>query len=370
MRSATKGAFFLPFLLLAGCQADEPGAVAQPGSAPEPRVATIRSAYERLASYAAGEATLRFEISDFQTIGVEEFEQHRWADLVAIPGGRMIDTARKTHLVNDEGRYAQYQVSWSPNTPTSEDMRKQWQAATAADVLSMASQGDPNLEYVTALTSYRVTASLNGETRTYQAAFLWLAPEAGADSQTFMVADNITQGVQEAALDALPTKRDFEAGRIPQKEPEDTSAKAVCRATSSTTSFSPHDQDSNAHVTGGFHHSDPDFQITCSCDTSCRSTCTANPFSLECYDDGGFMADACHKMGSASDSSTVVRDNATADGADCAAAYICGQKACAFCLCGLSVGVDVSGVNVSFSGGDASWTSRREFKRFCAPCTP
>jgi hypothetical protein len=352
---------------------DEPSAVEQPESAPEPRAATIQSAYDRLASYADGEAALRFEISDFKTIAVEELDRHRWADLVAIPGGRMIDTVRKTHLVGDEGRYAHYQVSWSPETPVSQDMQKQWQAATAADVLSMASQGDPNLEYVTALTSYRVTAILNGQTRAYQAAFLWLAQDAGAEggSQTpFMVADNVTQGVQEAALEALPTKRDFEAGRVPQKEPEDVATKAVCRASSSTTFSSPHDQDSNAHVTGGFHHSDPDFQINCSCDTSCRSTCTATPYSLECYDDGGFMADACHKMGSSSDSSTVVRDNATSDGADCAAAYICGQKACAFCLCGLSVGVDVSGVNVSFSGGDASWTSRREYKRFCAPCTP
>ncbi|MEM8996339.1 MAG: hypothetical protein AAGF23_16250 [Acidobacteriota bacterium] len=78
---------------------------------------------------------------------------------------------------------------------------------------------------------------------------------------------------------------------------------------------------------------------------------------------------ACHKMqGIArhkSDTKHIV-------GASCGAGYICGQRACLFCACGLSIGVTVTTgpaeATVAFNSGNAAWSAPFDYTRTCPPC--
>jgi hypothetical protein len=333
----------------------------------------IRSTYQNLADYAAfSRSGLRFEISQPQNLLPAQLDEMLWTDLVTMPGGKVIDMLRnvRTNGVTGEAR-----VSYDPTWRVAEE---NWlQAPEGRDLLTMRADAvlrtvsqkaqRSELSQVLAVTGYQVTAILGTQRRTYQAAFVWVPALEGTDA-AFVVVDNITQGVEEAAREPLAPLTDlaflFDTGRGPSPAP---APEATCSAWSNYTSDNTTYSGTGSHITGS-HQRSSNMKITCSCTSTCRSTCSSLLTSGSCSDSGTPL-DMCHKMASNYNGSTIVQDNGNVTAASCGAGYGCAQRPCLFCLCGLTVGVSVNGASVSFSAADASWTGHRAYTRTCAKCT-
>ncbi|MEO1367702.1 MAG: hypothetical protein AAFX50_11040, partial [Acidobacteriota bacterium] len=128
------------------------------------------------------------------------------------------------------------------------------------------------------------------------------------------------------------------------------------------------DTDEADHIFGG-HSAVANIQIDCSCDAACNNRCSAFVTNKQC-EDFGMALSYCHMM------QGVARQKADTKhivGASCGAGYICGQRACLFCACGLSVGVTVNTgpaqVTVAFNSGNAEWSAPFDYTRTCPPCS-
>lgn len=327
----------------------------------------VRSAYENLQRYAAfSSPSLRFELSDFETLFPEQFDEVLWLDAVTMPGGRSLDMAREKRTNGNTGvERVVYRASWRKA-----DSYLQTSAEGArlgvmkiSDVLSAVKGAQASLSEVLAISLFRVRIEMNGRSRSYKAAFAWVPATEGQDA-AFVVFDNVSQGVEEAARESVAVLQDL-SFLNERPEGDGVPSRAVCTATSSTTNQGYVGSGSSGHVSGS-HNSSASFRVVCSCSSTCVSKCVASIPSASCSDSG--FTDVCHKMASALQANTVQNDNGNLAGAGCAAGYGCVQRGCLFCLCGLSVGVNVSGVTVSFSSSEATWSGNLQYSRTCAKC--
>ncbi len=359
--------------LLLGAQADaRPADRGAPDAAPYETI--IRATYARLQDYVrAADRELRVEIGDLRTYRPEEFAGVRWLDVVDMPGGAMIDVTRAVRQHEHTRRAGvRYEPSWNEGadhavTPEREAAHAR---ASLAGVLRAASDENADLREVRAVTSFAVQVTLDGRSRSYRAAFAWLPHSLTA--YRFVVADNIVQGVEEAAREALPAwSRDDELAdlRLVEEPPPPPGGGSLsCNPSSTTTSVIHEAWGSDGHWWGS-HTAEATLSISCTCDSTCGSTCSASISNGSCSDSG--FTDQCHKLATASKASTNRNDNGATSGASCAAGYGCVKKGCLFCMCGLSVSVSVFGASVQFStSGGSDWEGNGEYGRTCGVCEP
>ncbi|HEY9421534.1 MAG TPA: hypothetical protein VIW92_08975 [Thermoanaerobaculia bacterium] len=335
----------------------------------------VNALYERLDAYTTGSGEdLQFRIDDVRTFWLEEFEGALWLDIISMPGGEMIDMLRSVHQ-NDYLKRTT--VTFKPSWAVGEALWKSTEdgqrlaAMTIGDALREVSQTEPQFRDVEAVTAYRVSVQMAGRSRSYLAALLWLRSVSG-EERHFVVVDNITQGVAEAAQEALtPAGVGGEQAEIALLEAlDDSSGKATCRATKTISSQTRTAKGTSGHKTGS-HSSTAKFEVTCTCSSSCASTCSATMPSATCRDEGSlsnFLT--CHRMASSSKGSTNRVDDGNRTGASCAVGYGCVQKTCNLCVCsGFSVGVSVRGLQVSFnSTGSPNWDGNIDYSRTCGVC--
>lgn len=225
---------------------------------------------------------------------------------------------------------------------------------------------DEKFRDVTAITSYGVVATLEGHSRSYLAAFLWLS-ESRRQRASFIVSDHISQGVDYVTAETLPAPGEepiefmTRESSIPQK------VVGGCDYERILDSKSDAEIGYDGHISGA-HFGSASFSSTCICSTACQSTCTATIAASECSDSG--VTDWCHKMAVGSDSSAASVMDGNVQGAQCAAGFGCAKKACAFCLCGLSVTVAALGAEVTVGfGDDPDWIFRYTYSQTCQKCT-
>ncbi|HKV07722.1 MAG TPA: hypothetical protein VJ725_06275 [Thermoanaerobaculia bacterium] len=338
-----------------------------------PQELIVRQTYQRLQSFLrASGKDLRFRLSDFETLGAGQLSQVYWLDAVTMPGGTMVDVTRSVQQTRRNGVFqtasVRYLPSWSEGQETWEatDSGQKIQSMTVAEVLAaVAKKQSPEFHDVRAMTSFKVLVELEGKSRSYGAAFLWL-PASDPSRYTFLVLDNVTQGVEEAAREILPAE-----GAIPKNltgpSPYETDPGPTCRSWSDTTGPDYVMEGTDGHITGR-HYSTASFRITCSCNGSCASTCTAQIPSASCSDDG--FKDKCHKMASSMNASSAQNDNGKTSPASCAAGFGCVKKGCLFCACGLGVSVSISGVKVTFTPTEnPEWSGNLQYSRTCGACS-
>jgi len=351
----------------------------------------IRKTYERLQDYTRGSGKeVTFRLSDFRTILPPEFTARRWIDVVTMPAGRMVEMQRsieENRATRAAGVY--YAPSWS-------ESREAWQpgdaepaGATIQRVLDALAARDAQVRQTEAITTFTVSVSLDGEERSYRAAFTWLP--SSLTSYTFRVADNIVQGVEEAAREVLPAIR---RGSVLQAT--DDAPAAISAVTDGDGRRTTADRDPGGGGSGppqcipesisdtnngggplegtgghyyGHHWSSASFQFVCDCSTACVSKCIASVPSSTCNDDG-MPVHLCHKMAGSPRGSVGTRFDGYNQGASCAAGFGCVQTSCLFCLCGLSVSVNIEGVEVSFTPSEQpEWDGSLKAAATCAPCT-
>jgi hypothetical protein len=337
---------------------------------------TIRAAYQRLSQYAmASGKSLGFELHAFRTVDPSAFGTLKFEDIATMPGGKVIDVRRDAHY--DQGlsqaayiaEWREQKVPWA-STPEAQ----QFHGISAEGAFAVASEQQPQLKEITGLTTFSVIVTLEGQARQYQAAFLWVSSDSGMpgeNTRSFLVLDHIAQGVAEAAAETLPF-----ANASPAQEAPDVEQKAQGLGVCAEQYWSWRDpkiaQDWSYHVCpfcSGRHYSYAEFAFNCSCTSDCASTCQATVQNPACADEG-VSWNACHVMANSSAANSDRQGNGDQTGARCAAGLGCVEKSCLLCLCGLTVGVNIQGISVSFaSAGGPDWAGNLESHYTCNQCT-
>ncbi len=339
----------------------------------------VRTAYSRLQELvrASGNSGFTIEVESFETIYPGDFGRVYWFGLVDMPEGRVVDVVRQAHRASWVGEDRTRTVEQVSYRATWQTLAAEWQdaewaaklpAMAVSEVLSALGEGQPALRRASSVSSFRVRVNLEGETRHYRAAVVWVLNRA-AKRLDFFVQDHIVQGVEAAirepvaAAPAKPGGRGLQVNRLATKS-------ARCFESNVPSIGSAFRQGTNGHTGSNYHRSDASFSNTCACNYYCSQTCTAAVTSSNCYDTGGFTSDACHKMAQDVGGSSQTVADGHVNPASCGAGFGCIQKACLFCSCSLGVSVSSSGASVSFNSfGSPDWDGSLQYGRTCTPCS-
>jgi hypothetical protein len=344
----------------------------------------VRLAYRHLQEL-TGESGLEvtFELSDIRTIPADDFDQFRLRELVTLSPTRRIQVVR--HEVFDaDGELigVSYRAAWIDAPPP--------------DPLAVASY-DPTLnealadrreagatDSVTAITAYRVRASLLGQDTSYRAYFLWhrLPP---AENASFIVNDLVTDRVGETLSErspvAAPEELEHEMKRRMDQRTHELerngsigfnpscfqSHRTYYYPVASTHGYQGHDN--------GFHYAGVAINFTCDCSNECMSINTPAFAGSGCYDHGDLTDPSIQHRARVS---TTMRPGQKPNafqglGARSAIGQACFVQACrgGGCSQQYSIGVDfpdLGGVSFSFSGQYLLWDGQISFDPSCAAC--
>lgn len=187
------------------------GARCSPPRSGQPGKELIQRAYDRLAYYTSTSgAPLAFELSDFERIDRERFDEIAYLDVADLHQGARIRVEPVTHARQVERPEQEPEVAdlerayfarWeeAPPDPRAEVMA----AKTLQDVFALSASAEPGLRNAAAVTAYRVSARLDDKSRGYQALFVWLsAPDPSGSC--FIVLDEVTDQVAQAFREKAP----------------------------------------------------------------------------------------------------------------------------------------------------------------------
>ncbi len=346
----------------------------------------IKSAYETLSRYSQASGTgLSFRLYDFHTYYPGELDSLLLTDLETLPEGRMIDVAhKKRSVVEPDGsikKIVRYEATWRDHESFWRVSPEAGEAAvvTLGEVIHrLGDEEDVRFKVTRAVTSYRVTATLGGESRTYLALVYWFSKENPPTWKhlDLLLIDNITQGVERALREEIPLDGQVissaPGARLQEKgEPSapaplpraDLGTKGACAPGATSGGLTVAGMGINSHLSGS-HNASAQLGYTCGCSPDCRETCSATVRSARC-EDSGIPSGACHKMVYAEDGESSLFVNALPT---CTAAFKCAQRACLFCQCNFSVTVKVVAGEATFGGDSVDWSYQRSATFDCPVC--
>lgn len=335
----------------------------------------IQEVYATVSEYAkVGNRDLRFELSDFETLNAERFDEIYYADTATLPDGLLLQLTRRTFTdevnslktVEYVPRWKEVHTDWT-SIPEGPRML----AMTLEEVLLELAADDSTWTKIRAVTRFNVRVTYQDQVRSYKAAFFWLSGESKGDWRMYAV-DHITNGVNTVLQETIPLEGiktpKPDRGVMPPSDGSKIDNPFGCKTTSDMSSHPQQQRTSdNGHSSGG-HVSDVDMFFNCSCSSDCTNWCSGSLGYTRCSElPNSTVWDACHKFGVAEDQSTVGVQNGMTNAPSCAAGFSCAQKACAFCLCGVTVQVTVAGTQVTF-GSSGDWVSNYSGSFTCALC--
>ena len=343
----------------------------------EREINIIRANYQRLVELTRSSGlNLEFELSDFETLKKANLGSVLWLDRVSMPGGDMIAIERGLYVVRKTGdQRVEYKPSWTLGgedyLQTTEAVDFDVPSMTVGELLRTVAGDEADFGDVASMTSYAVTARLEGHERSYRAAVFWLAPkrglsadskeiaaQAGSSRQQYRIVDHITQALDMAATESMPVIGDWE-----EFKNENIAAVAAAQGVGLgggdfNKSFPPTCTARNTNVVQPWSFEDTTLHLlgrgkttgamktTCSCATNCMSSCSAAPINTSCSD-SGFTYDSCHKAGAGF--AAGLDFDLTGGPTSCPTAYHCAMKSCLFCNCGLTVSVEPLGFGFQFA---------------------
>ncbi|MDA8019240.1 MAG: hypothetical protein MPN21_17505 [Thermoanaerobaculia bacterium] len=173
----------------------------------------IRAAYANLEDYSRlAEPSFSLVVDDFYHLEPEDFATTFWSDIVSPSEGLLIDMHRETkHNTGLGVSRSEYQPSFRYVGGQQSGKSARLTTMTIAEVLGevVAADSESNLAEVAAMTSFQVRATIGENSRVYRASFAWVPAMAKMTEQTALVVlDQVTQGVEEAAVDRYAPLRD------------------------------------------------------------------------------------------------------------------------------------------------------------------
>jgi hypothetical protein len=329
---------------------------------------TIRQAYDSLARYTKPSGKeISFYLNDFRTYDQTEFDFVRWLDLVTMPGGDLINVESRTH--QDSSNPTAGRTEYVPHWKRAPEYIKSAQGQLISDytvtrVFQAALADEPRLAAVTKLTSYEVTVWLEGQSRKYRAAFLWIEDR---DGTTMLPYDYITGLVGQALVEKFPPGRTL-SPRQRRSADKQGMTKSICYSGYITDrSWGLFQQDTTGH-SSGYHAVDGAWSASCYCHEDCSQDCESNGFG-GCDEWGDVSTFYCHQISNPGFSS--VNGHANPGGtATCSAMAACAWRECFACLCGgISISVSYNGAGFSIGTGPAGLATLQKGDSFpCPPC--
>ncbi len=324
-----------------------------------------------------------FQLSDFTTLGAEDFNTVYWVDMVTPPGGDVIDVAREFY---EDHRGERLGVRYVPRWGQLDDYLlssegQQVAAMKLGEVLVEAAEHDESLREVTAMTSFTVEAWFQDRTRIYRALYLWCdkSPEK-APNLEFHVLGHIVQGVSESygdpleaakSKDEIDAQRSAAASRYMQKQAIQYKIFPACQdddfggRTTHKWLFG-----TGGHINGA-HGPYMSTRFDCPCQPNCTQECNPNPYFTDCQEAGD--TNQCHRLSSPGFNVSFGFAQVGQPPAGCKSAIACSWKSCFACLCGTpTAGVGVSGrglsASFSYSWSSASTPIAFEVSHSCREC--
>lgn len=331
----------------------------------------IRRSYIAVSLYSRASAHRpTFEVSDFRTIPRVDFGRYEWFDLVTPPGGQVIQVTRHTTRSSTGTPIRRhYSPEWvrAPQEYAESTEGKRFADARIDEILAAAARDMPELLGVTSVTTYRVTVTLDGETRSYRAAFLWKETGTGLTYQAY---DQVTGRVGEALTETVPTGP-VEVRSEPSADDLRNLGSAIEEVTCETgsvadRSFGLSAFDTTGHSSGE-HELNGAVSMHCSCDSLCAQTCDSN-VTASCNDWGD--TGTCHKISNPSEdhsSSTTLNANLAGSVASCGGGAGCAWKECLGCFCSVTVSVSFGGAGLSVSTATSGAATLSDSHTFTCP---
>jgi hypothetical protein len=350
---------------------------------PEDFEKAVRTAYHLMEAYGHNENhDIAIQVSDVKTIYTPEVLNLQFSSLVSlglpehirIHGITREDITTNGHKTKKTTRLG-YRMTWEPATPDPE--LKLWKKRNVREFVEIAQADLPALALLRAVTTYRISVTLEGKHREYRAAFLWMGAAAAPFISTFECLDKIVDQVSLALAEQVPPEGKRE-GDLMDLAPE-TGASAVkligpqCNVYTEypyTPVWEHHG--SERHRPGFLHQSLADIDASCSCGTACQSVCNPSVGSNLCYDQGGttsgYHVSATHQRLT---SATVQNALNVQNGASCQGTTLCAFTQCASSNCTFSVSLGPSGPAFTSSPTTAMvfWLFEPTSLASCRGCT-
>jgi hypothetical protein len=291
---------------------------------------------------AASGKPVTFELSGFSTLYPADFSGVHWPELVTQQGGgRRIKIERVETRAGRNPVGITYEPSWTSDSEPSAELRAHLDSRNVSQLLAELAPQEKNLSGVLAVTRYQVTVSLEGVSRAYNAAVLWLDPDRDGVA-TLAVQDNITDRVDEAVTERLNAgpRASFEQQVLAGTVGGGASPSFFEKAGSCT----PHEltyslpqlkgPDGQGHVTG-YHGSGAKFNFRCTCDSTCRSSCWPTLTNTSCFEMGSLASQprGTHRTRTLSWTAGGSKANTDFVGADCGAGWACYIQFCPDNVC-------------------------------------
>ena len=321
---------------------------------------TVRDAYSKLETYNASaqifqkegtkkallaDANLSFQLTDFRSGDVREILSRRYTDLVSPPAGDVVSLTRGGHATNGGAQEATFAAAWEPGQYATV-FDPAW---TVADVFHFEAARYFDIK---SYTSYQVTVTLDGRSRTYRALALF---HETTDTPEFW--DAIVNGVGDVWREKRPA---YKAKTVEASSEIDASISpslSFDEATAPTTSSSTAlpiwlSGDDSEHLSGR-HAGTAEYQGVCSLMSGSLQRCQVVVDKFAAFDTGvlDHFTPLFSHIGT-KDLKTESRTASTGTSVSCAAAT---GVAFSTCLIGTSCGQTAS-VSLSILVASASST--------------
>jgi hypothetical protein len=352
-RSEHPGRAFLP--ALAGSEA---AAVSGSPIARHDERQVVRHVYDRFSHYTETPTGERVELAldDFRTVyrsGLDSVALY--PDLATLgTDWKLVATPHVSQRPDDRAR-VRYQVEWLP----ADDLVERADTAVflgkpADEMTALAARrlGDDRARTL-AITSYRVTATFDGQSETYRAAFRWFPGEDGA--MRFAILDAVVHGLSLAVVETVPAagRGDGDAETAPPAAapPPDAAAPACVPRTWPSVAAEPKRLDDERDHLSGDHGALFAVAVVCSCDAACVSHCEPRVTTARC-EEAGRLAEpgVVHRVQGRAAAQTVSAARGDQEAAKCLAALDCYVERCVGIECGaVDVGSRAAEPGLGFS---------------------
>jgi hypothetical protein len=232
---------------------------------------------------------LSFELADFRSGDVQQIGASRYAELVTLPSGEIVSLTHGSHAIDQGAEEATFAATWEHGQYASV-FDPQW---TVSDVLNF----EPARYFdIASYSSYQVTVTLDGKSRTYRALALFHRGTRSDDAGAPEFWDGVVNGldrVWEEKRPAYKTKAKLESptvnaaltdgsgdgGSTIITDPGDVVYASATRL--------PHwfSKDIAEHISGE-HSGTADYEAVCSVLSSNLQRCAVNVSNFAAFDTG------------------------------------------------------------------------------------
>lgn len=345
----------------------------------ESAISIVRQIYDKAARYTAASGTpVEIKVSDCRAIHGRDFARQPYSELFDLAPGRVLQlsaTVLSDRSLGVSG--ANFRAEWTeaPHASDAAGLLAAVRGVSVQEILARLRAEDEGFQLsIEPIVSCSVTATAQGESHSYRAAFLF---SPGADETPRFFADPVVHGLSRVARERLPPVRDFAElrGRV---DPEGAPlgpfpAKTMTCVAAEASRSNPFitQSDAQEHATGN-HASQLGLSGTCRETSTCISMCSPTLRQAACQDSGEIDT-TLPRTHQYFKEQAVDGDQQYNAASYCKAALGCAILSCPLGLCqSLHLSLGARGIEGGFnvSGGTPLWNGSATDRFACPPPRP